>query len=750
MGERLTLHDGSSVESPLGRTVVTVGPPTRDERAYPDMGEATRIRLALAASDLGTWSWDAGTDVVQWDETLERMFGFDPGTFDGTYAAYLQAIHPDDRDEVEATVRRSLSTGGEHRVEHRVIWPDGSLHRIEGWGRALLDDDGRTVGLVGVSHDVTERRRDEFRLRQLQDVTAALGRARTVKEVGRVTVEEMLTATDALATTLLLADHDNAEIRLVASSLPEAELDGWEEIDIDGPLIGAEAIRTGRSVVRPATEAQGPSTEVARIVGAGEATYVVALPLGPGDEVLGAVVMALGGFDANDEGSQKHLRTLAAQLGQALDRALRHERELLEAARTKLLADASSLLGRSLDSPQAIGQVALAAVPGFADWCIVELLDDHEELELLAVAHADPEKVELARRLRMEYPPDRDAPRGAPAVVRSGKSELMRTIPAELIEGVIREHPELEEVVRELRLTSSMTVPLIARGKVLGAMSLVWGESQRHYDDRDLIFAEELARRAAYAIDNARLYENERTVVDTLQASLRPPELPAIDDLELASAYRPGGAHGEVAGDFYDVFALKEGSWLAVIGDVCGKGVPAAAVMALARYTLRTAALSRIRPSTILATLNEALLRSGLDRYCTACAVRLDRPSQASAPFRLTVCAAGHPPPLVVGETGAGYVEARGALLGIFDEPTLEDVTLELDAGASLVLYTDGVTEQRHAGELFGDRRLLTVAEDLAGSDAESLTRGILEAVSSFRPGPPADDIAILALRAKP
>jgi PAS domain S-box-containing protein len=708
------------------------------------------MRLALRASGLGTWRWDTATGAVRWDETLEEIFGFDPGSFDGTYETYLGAIYPEDRDEVEATVHRSLSTGGQHRVEHRVVWPDGSLHWIEGWGRALLDDQGRAVGLVGVSHDVTESRRDELRLRQLQDVTSALGRARTVKEVGRVTVKEMLTATDALATTLLLDDHDNAEIRLIASSLPDAEMPEWQNIDLDGPLIGAEAIRTGRSVIRPGADAQGPSTEVARIVGAGEAAKVVALPLGPGDEVLGAVVMALATFDADDEASWRHLRTLAAQLGQALDRALRHERELIEAARTKLLADASSLLGRSLDSPQAIGQVALAAVPEFADWCIVELLDDRDELQLLAVAHADPDKVELARRLRTEFPLDPEAPRGAPAVVRSGKSELMRTIPDELIEGLVREHPELEEIVHGLRMSSAMTVPLIARGKVLGAMSLVWGESQRHYDERDLIFAEELARRAAYAIDNARLYGNERAVVETLQASLRPPELPAIPDIDLASAYRPGGAHGEVAGDFYDVFALKEGSWLAVIGDVCGKGVPAAAVMALARYTLRTAALSRIRPSTILATLNEALLRSALDRYCTACAVRLDAPSHRGDPFRLTVCAAGHPPPLVLVDTGASYVEASGTLLGIFDEPTLEDVTLELDPGASLVMYTDGVTEQRHAGELFGDRRLLAVAEGLAGSDAQSLTRGIMEAVSSFRPGPATDDIAILALRADP
>ena len=679
---------------------------------------------------------------------MERIFGFPPGSFDGTYETYLQSLHPEDRDEIVATVQRSLGSGGEHRVEHRVIWHDGSIHWIEGWGRAIVDESGTASGLVGVALDITERRRAQQRLEQLQHVTEALARARTIAEVGNVAVEELLTGSGALVTTLLLVDEVTRQIRVVATSVPDVPLpDALRTFDIDSPVTGAEAIRTGKVVVRPVEEAQGPSAALARVKRPDEATTVMAVPLDTGGATLGAVSMALPAFEADDPDTEAFLRTLGTQLGQALERAILHEREMEAAARSKMLADSTSLLGRSLDYAQAIGQVARSAVPSLADWCVVELLDDHDELQLLAVAHADPAKVELARRLRAEYPPNPNAESGAPAVVRTGRSELVPVIPPELIDKALQEHPELAEVIRDLQLTSAMTVPLIARGRVLGAMSFVWGESGRHYDNDDLAFAEELARRAAFAIDNARLYSDQRAVADTLQASLRPPLLPSIGGMELAAEYLPGGTHNEVAGDFYDVFQLRDGSWIAVVGDVCGKGVAAAAVMALARYTIRTAALIRTRPSTILSTLNEALMRSELDRYCTACVVRLDAPDGRSGQVKVTVCAAGHPPPLTIGPDGPAFVDSHGPLLGIFDELDLQDHRFDLDVGTTLVLYTDGVTEQRHDGEIFGDERLLDLAAELDGASAAQVAAQILRVVAAFRPGPTTDDIAILALR---
>jgi serine phosphatase RsbU (regulator of sigma subunit) len=289
-----------------------------------------------------------------------------------------------------------------------------------------------------------------------------------------------------------------------------------------------------------------------------------------------------------------------------------------------------------------------------------------------------------------------------------------------------------------------MTVPLIARGRVLGAMSFVTGESGRHYDEDDLAVAEELASRAALSIDNAKLFDEQRRVADTLQSSLRPPVLPEIRGLELAAAYRPGGALLEVAGDFYDVFQLRPGSWFAVVGDVCGKGVDAAAVMALARYSIRTAGLRQVRPSAILATLNEALLRSGFDRFVTASALRVDEGDHVS---RVTLSSGGHPAPLMISKGAASFVEVPGSLLGVLEDPVLNDHTFELHPGEALVLYTDGVTEAHRGPELFGDDRLLALGDAFGAEPLDVLVRKIVEEVETFGGGRPADDIALLAVR---
>jgi serine phosphatase RsbU (regulator of sigma subunit) len=217
--------------------------------------------------------------------------------------------------------------------------------------------------------------------------------------------------------------------------------------------------------------------------------------------------------------------------------------------------------------------------------------------------------------------------------------------------------------------------------------------------------------------------------------------------VQLASRYRPGGEQGEVAGDFYDVFPLREGSWLAVVGDVCGKGVEAAAVMALARYTIRTAALGRVRPSGILATLNEALLRSEMDRFCTACAVRIDVGKET---VNLTISSAGHPRPALATAEGSCFVDIAGTLLGVFPDPDLRDESVELRPGQTLLLYTDGVTEERSGGAMFGDANLL---EALAGGGtlpAADLATRVMQAVQAFSQEPPTDDIALLAIHNAP
>jgi len=705
-----------------------------------------RFRLAMEASGLGTWSWNADTGEVMWDAALERIYGLPEGGYPRNYEDYLELLHPADRDQVAETVGASLKGGGDHKVEHRVIWPDGSIHWIEGWGRVLKDDQGRPTGLLGVTADITDRKRHEGRLLQLQAVTAALAEARTTDEVGRIALHELVEATDAVGSTLLLLEDDGVHVVLAATSLPEAQLpDEWRRFTIDSPLAGAEAIRSGQMIIRDAPDADGPSAAVARVLSdASPVAAVVAVPLRAGTRILGAIGLATANAPELTPDWRGFMLTLGDQFGQALERAQLHEADLEAMSRLRLLADASRLLGASLEYEQTIQEVASAAVRGFADWCTVDLIDDSDQLQLIAVAHVDPRKLQLVWDLREKYPPDPEAPTGVPNVVRTGRSELLTSIPQELLDRSAEGSLELADLIEQLHLTSAMTVPLIARGRVLGAMSLIWGESNRHYGQADLGIAEELARRAAIAIDNARLFDEQRRVAETLQSSLRPPMLPEIRGIELAADYRPGGVLLEVAGDFYDVFELRPGSWLAVVGDVCGKGVDAAAVMALARYTIRTAALRQVRPSGILATLNEALLRSGFDRFVTVAALRVDEGDHSS---RVTLSSGGHPEPMLVSGDKASLVEVHGSLLGVLEEPELSDHTFDLNPGETLVLYTDGVTEQHRGTELFGDERLLAVGNEFGAGPPKVFVGKIVEAVEAFGGGRPTDDIAVLAIR---
>lgn len=240
--------------------------------------------------------------------------------------------------------------------------------------------------------------------------------------------------------------------------------------------------------------------------------------------------------------------------------------------------------------------------------------------------------------------------------------------------------------------------------------------------------------------------ERFRKLARTLQESLLPPHLPEVPGLELAARYLPGSSVVEVVGDFYDVFQTTDGGWALTIGDVCGKGVEAATVTALARYTIRAAAVTRSSPADVLLLLNEAMRRQHPDseRFVTATYVTV---AQREGEVHLRLGLAGHPPALL--RRGDGTVELVGevgTVLGVLDEVALTDVDLVMSAGDALVLYTDGVTEARREGELYGEDRLRRLVAGLDGSAAGVAARIEAEVVE-YSQGHQSDDTAILVIR---
>jgi serine phosphatase RsbU (regulator of sigma subunit) len=248
--------------------------------------------------------------------------------------------------------------------------------------------------------------------------------------------------------------------------------------------------------------------------------------------------------------------------------------------------------------------------------------------------------------------------------------------------------------------------------------------------------------RAGTAADNARLYAERSEIARTLQGALRPPALPAMPGWSAAAVYEPAGRANEVGGDFYDVFAVA-GGWMLVIGDVIGKGAPAAALTSLARYSIRTAATLTGSPAEALRHLNDDLQREGQDALLSALCVRLtDTPDGACA----VIASAGHPLPLHVRD-GVATPAGRGSLLlGVAAHTAFAEHEIDLGEGDALVLYTDGVLDARGAHDRFGQERLVA-ALSADGDSADDAVACVVAALEGFQHGGQADDITLLAVR---
>lgn len=436
------------------------------------------------------------------------------------------------------------------------------------------------------------------------------------------------------------------------------------------------------------------------------------------------------------------------------------ERKRVEESQ-RFLVEAGVALSSSLDYRATLANVARLAVPYLADWCVVDVLEEDGFLDRVAVAHQDPEKVAWAHELQERYPPDPDSSYGVGRVLRTGRSELVADITEPLLEEAARD-AEHREILQNLGLKSYLVVPLIARGRAFGTITLVVAGSRRRYGVADLELAEELARRAALAVDNARLYQERSETARALQGSLLPSGLPDVPGVEVGLRYLPAG-EADVGGDFYDVFdtmvesgeppdSTGSSSWGVVIGDVCGKGAEAAAVLALARYTIRAVAMHEGCPTAVLAGLNEAMLRQRREhddhKFCTVAYARLEA-DDAERGAKVHLALGGHPAPVLLEAGGdTRRIGEPGRALGVFDDPGLTPQETRLAPGDALVFYTDGVTEARSPdGAFFGEERLLSLLRASAGCDASTLAARVESAVLDFQENASRDDMAVLVLR---
>ncbi|QNN53398.1 PP2C family protein-serine/threonine phosphatase [Nocardioides mesophilus] len=291
-----------------------------------------------------------------------------------------------------------------------------------------------------------------------------------------------------------------------------------------------------------------------------------------------------------------------------------------------------------------------------------------------------------------------------------------------------------------------LVFPLHARGDTIGALLL--GRSiQRPLTEAEVALAEQLAERAAVALDSAMIYEDLSRVTRVLEDSLRPPHLPQSPSLDVAAAFRPAAAHLDIGGDFYDVHG-EEGDWLVVLGDVCGKGVEAAVLNGRARQSIRTAARFDRRPGKLLGTLNEVLYEDDSDRFVTVACCRVRSHGLHPGHVSVDLAVAGHPAPLVVRADGSvEQPDVRGRLAGAMrhDDAYLE-VTLPLAPGDALVLYSDGVYEARGAQGFYGMDRMRQVLAPYGGAGAAALCEALERDVVEHLDGHGHDDLTVVVV----
>jgi PAS domain S-box-containing protein len=407
----------------------------------------------------------------------------------------------------------------------------------------------------------------------------------------------------------------------------------------------------------------------------------------------------------------------------------------------RLLAEAGKELSSSFDYEQTLQRLAQLAVPELADWCGVSMRGANDILRQVAVAHSDPDKVALARELGERYPARLSDHTGAGVVIRSGKAQLVPEITEELLAAADLTDDQ-RRLLRDLQMRSLVIVPLAVAGHPpIGALALVMADSGRVFDENKLALAEELGRRAAIAVENARLYTERSRIATTLQQSLLPPRLPEVPGFRLASLYRPAGDENEVGGDFYDAFEVP-GGWMVVVGDVAGRGAEAAALTSLSRYTLRAVAKLLGDPIAAVEQLNAALRdRPQLSLVSVCCALLRTANGEAEAQIVL----AGHPPAYHVHHGTPRQVGVFAPFLGAYAEGDWTTMNVALQPGDQLVFYTDGVIDTVGETERFGEERLASTLHGVV--DAPDAVGRIEEALIRFERGPQADDTAVLAVQ---
>ena len=654
--------------------------------------------LAIDAAGIGTFDWNLVTGALQWDDQLIALFGYDRDDFDETIEAFNARVHPDDLPRVTAALERAVETGGAYAAEYRVLLPDGRTRWVDARGRALVSPDGATVRVLGAAQDSSRRHEQETRVSQVLEAMSA-----AFYSLDR---SWRFTYVNAEAERLLGRPRDELLGGVLWELLPGT-------VGSDFERYYTAALETGQATV---FEAYYPAPL--------DGWYE--LRVWPSPEGLGVYFL--------DITAQRAARAGAA-----------------------LLAEATAAVTDTLDREEAVSRLARIVVPALGDYCIVTLVDEdaaptdwRRQLRDVGWWHDDPAMLpvleDYARQRIAGYEDEpilAQALLGGRQVVVRQAGEVVSTLP----DGPAR------QLLGRLAPRSAVVQPMRARNRTLALLTLCrTGVDEPRQADLDTIA--ELGARAGLALDNARLYEEQRQLAEVLQRSLLT-EPPEPDHAHVVVRYQSAAQAAQVGGDWYDAFQQRDGATMLVIGDVIGHDTVAAAAMGQLRGLLRgIAANTGDGPADVLRQVDEVVQTLRIDTSATVIVARLEQtPEERGRQVtRLRWSNAGHPPPMVLQPDGSilvlPEVEAD-LLLGIDPSSPRTESAVTLDRGATVLLYTDGLVERRGQGL---DDGLATLRETLTELGQRSLTIDELcdELLRRMLPATPEDDVALVAVRLQP
>ncbi len=679
---------------------------------------------------------DAGGAVVYANSAALDLFGSPFDHLVGSDARTRLFDEPERGvvDQVLKLLRRTGTWTGELAM---LVAGTSARAMPTAWTR--LGGEGEEGGALVLVEGVVEHTADPYaagqplgtRLRRLADVTSELLTAEDVDAVCAIVTDHMMSAAGATAASLSLVEGDSLHLIALRGGLEDA-IERWRRLPLEANIPGAECARTGRTVFVRREELPQRYPDLPLADGTGS---VLCLPLAAtAGRVLGTVTLSFPGRREVTEAEHLFLRLLADTCAMTVERIEAQRAAADREAKLAFLAETSATLSSDLDYEATLVTVAEAAVPWFADWCAIALEEDGQ-LRTLSVAHARPELSDLVQELQQRYPTDPDSDQGGYGVLRSGRSLLVPEVTDELLEAVAHDEEHLR-LMRMLDLRSGLSCPLKVGDRVFGVISWVTGENGRRFTGDDLAFGEDLARRAAIAIDNAQLHSQVRTAALELQRAVLPESLPEVPGWSTAVQYHPAG-RTETGGDFYDVIYLEDGRVAMFVGDVMGRGVMAASVMAQMRSAIRTLVAVDPEPSAVMRGMDRVFDMLHVEQLVTMVYAVADPELD-----HLAVINAGHPPPVLLRTDGTMELLEHPStlILGVGGGQRAVRAA-EFWPGDRLLLYTDGLVERRGEDADTASARLLgALVGPQTGGDVEWLAAVVDEVRDPTRD----DDVAAL------